>query len=111
MINNDITLNYSIRFFCSTEQQADEITQICSGITVIKNKQRRKDGKWIVVINIDSNTVTNSIRNAILTGSKFDHFISLVSESDTNIISLPDYVMKCVREWLGPVNFSFTVVS
>lgn len=111
MKNHDITLVYAIRFFCDTEPQADEIAQICTSLTLAKKRQRKKEGKWVVSIDIDSCTVLSSVRKAMTIGSEFDHFISLVSENDTNIISLPDYVLECVREWSGPVNFSFTVVS
>lgn len=113
MENNTRTLDFSLRFISVS---IPEVQPILDGLPsdIARVRPYHKDKSKMVIVldlkeSLDYEALSASI-NQNADGLDYDIFVSVRSESDSEIIDIPDHVVGLVRETKSRLTFSFTIV-
>lgn len=104
---------YAMRFVEITSIDLDVIKALLQGV-VIKARKWKDGPNYVVLIDIEPDSDLSALAQFIaersMPESNFGVWASLVTESDSDGLCVPDYVLKWIRCIGGAVNFSFTSV-
>ena len=102
----------AFRFKRLDQKTSDRVLQLEPSATV--RKSRKEKDRFVVSFWLeeakDYSWLESFIQEHQVKRQEYDFFISLVTESDSEIIAVPDYVQEMFKALGGDLLFSFTVV-
>lgn len=100
------------RFLRLTHEQAKLVTDREPSASI--KERKAEPGQYVVSFWLredgDYNWLPGTLAEFSLSENDYGFFISLVTASDSEIVSLPDHVADLYRKLGGQLDFSFTVV-
>ena len=106
-------LAYYIRIGPISENKAQEIKRKYSSEYITSHKKRDNSGFTISVKIIDGVNycfLKEMLNTMQIERDNYDLFVSVITESDTEIIEIPEYVERVAKLIAAQYVFSFTVV-
>jgi len=109
-MESDLNLNISFRFFELTEFQAASLKKEFSGARLGTHHKSKKTTGNVPLNSKNISLIVNFMNTHNLSLEITDIFISFVSEYDTHIIDIPEYVNEAVRTIGSKLSLSYTIV-
>lgn len=101
------------RFVSLSESQVSALRSDC-GVLEVRPK-RNAQGLFVASLRLNAETdyewLPSFVKNYNIAESTFGVFISLATTHDSEIVTLPAFVLDLHRRTGGQIEFSFTVVS
>lgn len=92
--------------------QVDAFRKCLDGLPVESQRRRGKDD-YVVAVELSDSTVCNAVRQALSScplTAPYGIYVSLVTENDSDGVTLSPFVCDFWRHVGGNIDFSFTVV-
>jgi hypothetical protein len=105
---------YWLRFFHLSQEHGDKLRAVYfyEGIRAVPNKDF--PGKFVISLPLNEALALAPIREFItdakLGEDAYGVFVSLVTDRETAIVSVPKFVRDLIRDVGGQVDFSFTII-
>ncbi len=111
--DNHLTLNCSIRFIVSSPEDAKLLKMQFPQYNIQNRKYFKDKTKHVITVELEDGLDLQPLEKYVHDYSgrlNHDFFISVSTESDSEIVEVPSYVVECIRNIGGKVNFSFTCI-
>ena len=104
---------FAFRFLALSSSSLEELRKICP--QAISRPVRRREGLVTGVFDLqvdqDYSWVKAFIAKHLVSENDYGLFVSVSTDSDSEIVSLPKFAADLFREVGGGIDFSFTVLS
>jgi hypothetical protein len=115
MTPNRYTLKCWLRFKGISQSQTDQLLRECAEDYPIKTKMNGKPSDMNALILLEEGKSFEKLKHFIThhyptDNGSYDLFISVTTENDSEIITVPEAVTHLLRDIGGGVHFSFTAV-
>ena len=101
------------RFMALSETQVQALRDYC--VSAVVRPKRNRPGQFVASFRLSHASVydwlPSFIQNYDIAASEYGVFVSLVTKHDSEIVTLPAFVLDVHRRVGGQIEFSFTVVS
>ena len=111
---NNMELSCNLRFIVSSLSEFEVFNEHYRQYNAECHQFFKDKTKYVVSIELTNDLNLESLEEYINNRddeANHDFFISFVTNSDSEIIEVPKFVVECIRKIGGKVNFSFTYVA
>lgn len=111
---NQLTLVCSLRLIVPSLNDVEEFKEHFPQYSESHRKYFKDKSKYVITVNLEELVDLKPLKKLLddrrghLT---HDFFISVSTGNDSEIVEIPDFVIECIRNFGGKVNFSFTCVG
>jgi len=109
---NPSDVSYSLRVFGVSPVLIDQVEKSVSKQKITVRKYFKDKTKLVLVVELEDGDDLETLAKIVsLATVKYDLFISMNSESDSEILEVPKYILKFLRATDAELTCSFTVIS
>lgn len=111
---SDLTLICSLRFIVSSLEEGERFKEQYPQYNVSSRRFFKDKTKYVVAVGLEDGVDLEPLEKYLDSyNGKLNHdfFISVSTGNDSEIVEVPSFVVECIRNIGGKVNFSFTYIE
>jgi len=109
-----LRLKYSLRFIVNSLEEREQFKERYPQYNVGGRRYFKDKTKYVVSVRLEDDIDLKPLEKYVTSFDgklNYNFFISISTSNDSEIVEVPGFVIDCIRNIGGEVNFSFTCIG